>query len=40
MLISQRGVVFFRSQNITVPDQKALARKLGELSGKPETSKV
>ncbi|CAI6088485.1 unnamed protein product, partial [Clonostachys chloroleuca] len=39
MLISQRGVVFFRSQNITVSDQKALARKLGELSGKPETSK-
>jgi hypothetical protein len=40
MVVSQRGVVFFRSQDITVPDQKVLARKLGELSGKPEISKA
>ncbi|CAG9982735.1 unnamed protein product [Clonostachys byssicola] len=40
LVVSERGVVFFRSQDITVPDQKALARKLGELSGNPETSKL
>ncbi|KAI1376551.1 taurine catabolism dioxygenase [Hypoxylon crocopeplum] len=39
--ISQRGVVFFRKQdNITNDLQKELVRRLGELSGKPETSKL
>ncbi|TVY91269.1 Alpha-ketoglutarate-dependent taurine dioxygenase [Lachnellula willkommii] len=38
--VSQRGVVFFRNQDINIEEQKNLAQKLGELSGKPETSKV
>ncbi|KAI0130423.1 hypothetical protein BJ170DRAFT_314568 [Xylariales sp. AK1849] len=39
--ISQRGVVFFRKQdNITNDLQKELVQRLGELSGKPETSKL
>ncbi|EAQ85321.1 hypothetical protein CHGG_09335 [Chaetomium globosum CBS 148.51] len=37
--ISQRGVVFFRSQdNLTDDLQKELVDRLGKLSGKPETS--
>ncbi|KAF2793928.1 alpha-ketoglutarate-dependent sulfonate dioxygenase [Melanomma pulvis-pyrius CBS 109.77] len=40
ILISQRGVVFFRNQDISVEDQKVLGQKLGELTGKPETSKL
>jgi len=38
--VSQRGVVFFRNQDITVEDQKKLGQKLGELTGKPSSSKV
>ncbi|KAL0634939.1 hypothetical protein Q9L58_006133 [Maublancomyces gigas] len=38
--ISQRGVVFFRNQDITIQEQKALGSKLGELAGKPPTSKL
>jgi alpha-ketoglutarate-dependent taurine dioxygenase len=38
--VSQRGVVFFRNQSLTVDEQKILGQKLGELTGKPETSKV
>ncbi|TVY50161.1 putative alpha-ketoglutarate-dependent sulfonate dioxygenase [Lachnellula cervina] len=38
--VSQRGVVFFRNQDINIEEQKNLAQKLGELSGKPETSKL
>lgn len=38
--VSQRGVVFFRNQDISVEDQKTLGQKLGELTGKPESSKV
>ncbi|EMC96131.1 hypothetical protein BAUCODRAFT_122171 [Baudoinia panamericana UAMH 10762] len=39
--ISQRGVVFFRRQDGLDNDlQKKLAQKLGELSGKPSTSKL
>jgi len=38
--VSQRGVVFFRNQDINIEDQKVLGQKLGELTGKPETSKV
>ncbi|TVY19726.1 putative alpha-ketoglutarate-dependent sulfonate dioxygenase [Lachnellula arida] len=36
--VSQRGVVFFRNQDINIEEQKNLAQRLGELSGKPETS--
>ncbi|KAK3332889.1 hypothetical protein B0T19DRAFT_112959 [Cercophora scortea] len=37
--ISQRGVVFFRAQdNLTNDLQKQLVQRLGQLSGKPETS--
>lgn len=37
-LVSQRGVVFFRNQDLTIDDQKVLGQKLGELTGKPATS--
>ncbi|KAI8669428.1 TauD domain-containing protein [Fusarium keratoplasticum] len=40
VLISQRGVVFFRNQEINIEDQKYLGQRLGELTGKPETSKL
>lgn len=40
MQVSQRGVVFFRNQDLTIEDQKILGQKLGELTGKPETSKL
>ena len=40
ILVSQRGVVFFRNQDLTIEDQKLLGQRLGELTGKPETSKV
>jgi hypothetical protein len=32
--------VFFRNQDLTIDDQKSLGQKLGELTGKPETSKL
>jgi len=32
--------VFFRNQDINIEDQKILGQKLGELTGKPETSKL
>ncbi|KAG4442966.1 hypothetical protein IFR05_001579 [Cadophora sp. M221] len=39
--ISRRGVVFFRKQDdITNELQKELVQRLGELSGKPSTSKL
>ncbi|KAL9623142.1 MAG: hypothetical protein Q9160_002457 [Pyrenula sp. 1 TL-2023] len=39
--ISERGVVFFRAQDdLTNNLQKSLAQRLGELSGKPSTSKL
>lgn len=39
--VSRRGVVFFRKQdNITNDLQKELVQRLGELSGKPATSKL
>jgi hypothetical protein len=40
ILVSQRGVVFFRNQEIAIEDQKILGQKLGELTGKPASSKV
>jgi hypothetical protein len=39
-IVSQRGVVFFRKQDITNGGLKVLAQKLGELSGKPKDSGV
>ncbi|KAG5637469.1 hypothetical protein H0H81_004440 [Sphagnurus paluster] len=39
-LISHRGVVFFSEQDLTIEQQKQLATRLGELSGKPATSKL
>ncbi|KAL9617177.1 MAG: hypothetical protein Q9160_008031 [Pyrenula sp. 1 TL-2023] len=38
--VSQRGVVFFRNQTIDIEQQKILGQKLGELTGKPESSKL
>ncbi|RFU34463.1 hypothetical protein B7463_g1868, partial [Scytalidium lignicola] len=39
--VSQRGVVFFRKQDeVTNELQKELVQRLGELSGKPKTSKL
>ena len=40
ILVSQRGVVFFRDQDINIDEQKVLGQKLGELSGKPASSKL
>lgn len=41
MSVSQRGVVFFRKQDgLNNELQKELAQRLGELAGKPETSKL
>ncbi|KAJ3415145.1 hypothetical protein HDV05_005425 [Chytridiales sp. JEL 0842] len=34
-LISRRGVVFFKSQNISTDSQKELVRLLGDLTGRP-----
>jgi alpha-ketoglutarate-dependent taurine dioxygenase len=39
-VVAQRGVVFFRNQDIQLQDQKILTQRLGELTGKPETSKL
>lgn len=41
LAVSQRGVVFFRAQHdLDNSLQKELAQRLGELSGKPSTSKL
>ncbi|PMD29623.1 taurine catabolism dioxygenase [Hyaloscypha variabilis F] len=40
ILVSQRGVVFFRNQSIGIEDQKVLGQKFGELTGKPASSKL
>jgi hypothetical protein len=37
-LVSRRGVVFFRDQDITPAQQRHLVHALGELSGKPKSS--
>lgn len=39
-LVSHRGVVFFTEQDIDIEKQKELGTRLGELSGKPATSKL
>ena len=33
-------MVFFRGQDLNIDDQKLLGQRLGELTGKPETSKL
>ena len=38
IIVSQRGVVFFRDQDLPIEDQKVLGQKLGHLTGKPATS--
>ncbi|KAG7139093.1 Alpha-ketoglutarate-dependent taurine dioxygenase like protein [Verticillium longisporum] len=41
LILSQRGVLFFRKQDDVTNDlQKELVQRLGELSGKPSTSKL
>ena len=37
-LISERGVLFFRGQDITLLQQKELCRSLGKYSGRPRES--
>ena len=37
-LVSERGVVFFKAQDIKIADQLKLVDRLGKLSGKPESS--
>ncbi|PLB46157.1 taurine catabolism dioxygenase TauD, TfdA family protein [Aspergillus steynii IBT 23096] len=36
--VSQRGVVFLRNQDLNIADQKTLAIKIGQLTGRPEAS--
>jgi alpha-ketoglutarate-dependent taurine dioxygenase len=38
VLVSRRGVVFFRGQDISPDDMMVLARRIGELSGRPAQS--
>lgn len=40
ILVSTRRVAFFRKQDITTEGLRALAQKLGELSGNPKESGV
>ena len=37
-LVSHRGVVFFSAQDLTVQEQLELGKRLGKLSGNPESS--
>jgi hypothetical protein len=39
-IVSQRGVVFFRNQDLPIEGQKLLGQRLGELTGKPVTSQL
>jgi alpha-ketoglutarate-dependent taurine dioxygenase len=38
LTISTRGVVFFKSQNLTLAQQKEFTNRIGILSGRPSTS--
>ena len=38
IIISRRGVVFFRAQDLTPEEQKHFTERLGKLTGKPESS--
>jgi alpha-ketoglutarate-dependent taurine dioxygenase len=37
-IISTRGVVFFRNQDLTLAQQKEFTNRIGKLSGRPQTS--
>lgn len=39
-LVSHRGVVFFTAQDLTLEQQRELGDRLGQLSGRPATSKL
>lgn len=38
VLLSQRGVIFFTNQDMTIGDQKELITRMGQLTGRPKTS--
>jgi len=40
VLVSRRGVVFFRDQQITLEQQKELGKRLGQLTGDPADSRL
>jgi len=40
ILSSERGVLFFRNQDITIEQLKILTNKLGKLAGRPRESGV
>ncbi|ORY27079.1 hypothetical protein BCR39DRAFT_539130 [Naematelia encephala] len=40
VLVSRRGVCFFRGQDLSPEDMMVLARRLGELSGRPKASNM
>jgi alpha-ketoglutarate-dependent taurine dioxygenase len=39
-LVSERGVVFFKAQDLTIEQQKELALRLGQLTGRPASSSL
>ena len=39
-LVSQRGVVFFKNQSLTLEEQKKLGLRLGQLTGRPAESSL
>ncbi|KAI0090751.1 taurine catabolism dioxygenase [Irpex rosettiformis] len=39
-LVSHRGVVFFKNQNLTLEEQKELGLRLGQLTGRPAESSL
>lgn len=39
-LVSHRGVVFFKNQNLTLQQQKELGLRLGQLTGRPAASSL
>ena len=39
-LVSHRGVVFFKNQNISLEEQKQLGLRLGQLTGRPAESSL
>ena len=40
LIVSERGVAFFRDQDLTIDEQRQLATRLGELTLKPASSKL
>lgn len=39
-LVSHRGVVFFKNQDLTIEQQKQLGLRLGQLTGRPAESSL